>query len=82
MAMGMLLLLHEKVVGDTLITLAVEHAMLRLLGRRKGCVMMVRGRTWALAALNKQVGLCKWVEQARVRHRQGRWGQYYVFFDN
>ncbi len=45
-----------QVGADQLITLAVEHAMLRLLGRRKGCVTLLRGRTWALTALNKQVG--------------------------
>ncbi|GLC42347.1 hypothetical protein PLESTB_000656900 [Pleodorina starrii] len=54
-ATGMLLMVHEKVAADPLVTLAVEHAMLRLLGRRKGCVALLRGRTWALAALNKQV---------------------------
>ncbi|GIL64661.1 hypothetical protein Vafri_18567 [Volvox africanus] len=55
MAIGMLMMLHEKVSGDQLITLAVEHAMLRLLGRNKACVALLRGRTWALTALNRQV---------------------------
>ncbi|KAG2500406.1 hypothetical protein HYH03_001977 [Edaphochlamys debaryana] len=55
MAAGMLLLVHEKVAGDLLVTLAVEHALLRLLFRSKDAVVLLRDRTWALAALNKQV---------------------------
>ncbi|EFJ47756.1 hypothetical protein VOLCADRAFT_120941 [Volvox carteri f. nagariensis] len=55
MAVGMLLILHEKVAGDTLSCLAVEHAILRLLGRRKAVVALLRDRIWALTALNKQV---------------------------
>ncbi|KXZ41445.1 hypothetical protein GPECTOR_464g377 [Gonium pectorale] len=54
MAAGMLLMLHEKAAGDMLVTLAVEHAMLRLLFRSKAAVVLLRDRTWALAALNKQ----------------------------
>ncbi|GFR41647.1 hypothetical protein Agub_g2384 [Astrephomene gubernaculifera] len=59
MATGMLLMLHEKVAGDQLVTLAVEHAMLRLLHRAHKCVLLMRDRTWALAALNKQIAELK-----------------------
>ncbi|KAG2444042.1 hypothetical protein HYH02_009240 [Chlamydomonas schloesseri] len=59
MAGGMLQMLHDKVAADPLATLAVEHALLRLLGRSKDLVVLLRDRTWALAALNKQVEALK-----------------------
>ncbi|PNW83983.1 hypothetical protein CHLRE_04g213050v5 [Chlamydomonas reinhardtii] len=59
MAGGMLQMLHDKVAADPLATLAVEHALLRLLARSKDLVVLLRDRTWALAALNKQVEALK-----------------------
>ncbi|KAG2426659.1 hypothetical protein HXX76_012970 [Chlamydomonas incerta] len=59
MAGGMLQMLHDKVAADPLATLAVEHALLRLLARSKDVVVLLRDRTWALAALNKQVEALK-----------------------
>eukprot|EP00198_Chlamydomonas_reinhardtii_P009341 XP_001698678.1 predicted protein [Chlamydomonas reinhardtii] len=52
-------MLHDKVAADPLATLAVEHALLRLLARSKDLVVLLRDRTWALAALNKQVEALK-----------------------